>query len=64
MGCDIEMNGLTSVMGQDHENKQQAKAHRCHHQDETNCLTWFSRKVRQVCEGGFRCRTMYFATVA
>jgi len=31
---------------------------------ETNCLTWFSRNVRQLGEGGFRCFTMYFATVA
>ena len=31
---------------------------------ETKALMWFSRKVRHVCEGGFRRRTMYFATVA
>src|SRR5437870_6534009 len=31
---------------------------------ETNCCTWFSRKVRQVWEGGLHWRPMYFATVA
>ena len=31
---------------------------------DTNCLTWFSRNVRYVCDGDFRCFTMYFATVA
>src|SRR5579863_996509 len=31
---------------------------------ETNCCTWVCRKVRQVWEGGLRCRTMYLATVA
>src|SRR4029453_507973 len=29
----------------------------------TNCLGWFSRNVRQVCEGGFRGLTMYLETV-
>ena len=29
---------------------------------ETNCLVWFLRKVRQVCDGGLRCRTRYLAT--
>jgi putative transposase len=28
-----------------------------------NCLTWFLRKVRQLCEGGFRCLIMYLETV-
>jgi hypothetical protein len=27
---------------------------------ETNVLAWLWRKVRQVCEGGLRCRSMYF----
>ncbi len=31
---------------------------------ETNCETWFVKTVFQVCDGGFRCRTMYLATVA
>jgi hypothetical protein len=31
---------------------------------ETKFLAWFMRNVRQVCEGGLPCRTMYFATVA
>src|ERR1700730_3619262 len=26
-------------------------------------LTWFSRKVRQFCDGGFRLRTMYLPTL-
>ena len=26
--------------------------------------TWLSRNVRQVCDGGFGCRTMYLVTVA
>src|SRR3984893_16125568 len=30
---------------------------------ETNCLAWFSRNVRQVCEGGLRQRTMYLLTL-
>src|SRR5215475_12855404 len=30
---------------------------------ETNVLAWLFRKVRQVCEGGLRCRTMYLATL-
>jgi hypothetical protein len=30
---------------------------------ETRLRIWFSRKVRQVWEGGFRCRTIYWATV-
>src|ERR1017187_3295686 len=30
---------------------------------ETSVRTWLSRKVRQVCEGGLRRRTMYFATL-
>ena len=30
---------------------------------EAKSFTWFFRKVFQLCEGGFRCRTMYFATV-
>ncbi len=30
---------------------------------DTNCLTWFSRNVRQVCEGGFRGLTTYLETV-
>jgi hypothetical protein len=30
---------------------------------ETKVFMWFFRKVRQFCDGGFRCRTMYFATV-
>src|SRR5262249_17397204 len=29
----------------------------------TNVLAWLFRKVRQVCEGGLRCRTMYLATL-
>ncbi len=33
MGRDVEIKGVTPVMGQDHENKQQAKAHRRHHQE-------------------------------
>ena len=31
---------------------------------ETKVGMWFFRKVRHFCDGGFRCRTMYFATVA
>src|SRR5258706_317788 len=31
---------------------------------ETKSCIWFFRKVRHVCEGGFRCWTIYFATVA
>ena len=31
---------------------------------ETKVCLWFFRKVRQCCDGGFRCRTMYFASVA
>ncbi len=31
---------------------------------ETKSLAWFLRKVRHDWEGGFRCRTMYLATVA
>jgi hypothetical protein len=31
---------------------------------ETNCCTWLLRKVRQVWDGSFRWRAMYFATVA
>src|SRR4030095_4493145 len=27
---------------------------------DTKLWTWFSRKVRQVCDGGFRLRTRYF----
>src|SRR5215472_10400012 len=30
---------------------------------ETNVLAWLFRKVRQVCEGGLRRRTMYLATL-
>src|SRR6516165_12062883 len=30
---------------------------------ETNVLAWLFRKVRQVCEGGLRCRTIYLATL-
>jgi hypothetical protein len=30
---------------------------------ETIVLTWLSRKVRQVWEGGLGCRTMYLATL-
>src|ERR1700730_11858234 len=30
---------------------------------ETKSLTWFSRKVRQVCEGGVWRRPMYLATL-
>src|SRR5215469_595678 len=30
---------------------------------ETNVLAWLLRKVRQVCEGGLRCRTIYLATL-
>src|SRR5215468_2469145 len=30
---------------------------------ETNVLAWLFRKVRQVCEGGLRCRIMYLATL-
>jgi hypothetical protein len=29
----------------------------------TRSFRWFSRNARQVGEGGFRCRCMYFATV-
>ena len=59
-GCgmrrDIEVNSVTSMVAQYNEDKQQAKAH-CRHDQEINrhyCWTWLSRKVRQVCEGGFR----------
>ncbi len=31
---------------------------------ETRQPTWLSRNVRQVCDGGFGCRTMYLVTVA
>src|SRR5258708_18356709 len=30
---------------------------------DTVVFTWFSRKVRHVCEGGFRRRTMYLLTL-
>src|SRR5260370_1841447 len=30
---------------------------------DTVLFTWFSRKVRHVCEGGFRRRTMYLITL-
>ena len=30
---------------------------------DTNVLTWLLREVRQICEGGLRSRTMYFATL-
>ena len=30
---------------------------------DTILFTWFSRNVRQVCQGGLRCRSMYLATV-
>ena len=30
---------------------------------ETICVRWFSRKVRQVCDGGLRQRTMYLLTL-
>jgi hypothetical protein len=30
---------------------------------ETNVLAWLLKKVRHVCEGGLRCRTMYLATL-
>src|SRR5215471_797169 len=29
---------------------------------ETSCFEWFFRNVRQVCDGGFGCRTMYLLT--
>jgi len=29
---------------------------------ETSCLEWFFRNVRQVCDGGFGCRTKYLLT--
>jgi len=62
----IEVNGVTSLMGQDDEDKQQAKTDCRHHKEiiATNCPAWFSRKVRHVCEGDLRSRTMYLATVA
>src|SRR5439155_26440929 len=31
---------------------------------EANCAARFLKNVRQVCDGGFRCRTMYLATEA
>jgi hypothetical protein len=31
---------------------------------ETRLPKWFARKVRQVCDGGFRWRTTYLDTVA
>ncbi len=30
---------------------------------ETKLRAWFSRKVRQACDGGLRCRTVYLETV-
>ena len=30
---------------------------------ETMLFTWFSRKVRHVCDGGFRLCTMYLPTL-
>src|SRR5438105_12726718 len=52
-------------MKQDHEHVEHAKRHRGHYEqvDETRSATWFWRKVRQVCEGGFARRGMSRPTV-
>jgi len=52
----VEVNDVTSLMGQDDEDKQQRKltVGTTKKSIATNCWTWLSRKVRQVCEGGFR----------
>lgn len=56
MGRDVEVNGVTPVVAQDYKHKQQAKAYRRYYQKSiaTICWVWFSRKVRHLCEGGFR----------
>ena len=64
---DRDVHDSTSIMGQQHQDEEQA-ARGGGHDEEVSCHelvhAWFARKVRHVREGGRGCRTMYFATVA
>jgi hypothetical protein len=61
--CNVH--GPTPIMRQNHENKQHPEKHgRDHEEVRRNQVTRVVRqKVRHVCEGGLRSRTMYFAIV-
>src|SRR5437588_6613219 len=51
----VEVYDLAAVMKQDHEHVEHAKltVGATKKSTETRSATWFWRKVRQVCEGGF-----------
>jgi len=61
----IKMHDPTPVMPQHQKHVQHLESDGRYGKevDRHQILTWLSRNVRQVCEGGLRRRTMYLATV-
>jgi hypothetical protein len=63
---DVDADDASPVVRQDHEDEQDLEQH-CGHDEEVHgdeAPRWFARKVRQVCDGGFRWRTTYLETAA
>src|SRR5215467_2315092 len=61
----VKVHYPTPLMRQHQKYVQHLEADRGHAEeiDRDQFLAWLFRKVRQVCEGGLRCRTMYLATL-
>src|SRR5581483_4023133 len=65
VGRHTEVQDAAAVVSQYQEQVENLEADRWHRKKstETMVLMWFSKKVRQVCEGGFRLRNIYLATL-
>ena len=63
----VDAQDAPAVMGQHYEHEQNVEEHGRHvvkKSTDTSEPTWLSRKLRQVCDGGFLRRGRYFETVA
>src|SRR4051794_7462146 len=65
MSSDAKLENAPAIMRQHQENVEYLETNGRHREEvhRHKLFTWFSRNVRQVWEGGLRCRSMYLATV-
>ncbi len=66
MGGDRDAHDASTFVRQDHQtnSRRHVAVGTTKKSAAISCPTWFVKNVRQVCDGGRRWRTMYFATLA